>query len=320
MLQPVSDNHYAGVWHLQESGTGAAPIQADWNVWNTIGAWPYPPSYCFGWTTRADYAVVAVDLSIDSDNNDGYGAPDHSDQEEYLQDNPYGLGKIIIPNWGDTGLPGVLDCWDGYHVGLVDLNHDNPNYSANFFPMTVTFPAGLDPSMATVSFNYDMAGALPIPADTAAYPWDNGPGTIRIWTKNGNQARNGGFVTDNPQTCGDLVPSGYTLKASDFGYSGLALTVTLYVEGVTEADYIHTYAGVLDHDRPTQSITLKFYPTGNPADMTLTDTVQYIVADAGWAASAGSPAVPASFYWDLQMHEDSARPWRVKGFTHARTC
>jgi hypothetical protein len=98
---------------------GAAPIQADWNVWNTIGAWPYPPSYCFGWTTRVDYAVVAVDLNIDSDNNDGYGPPDDSAQEEYLQDNPYGLGKIIIPNWGDTGLPGVLDCWDGYHVGLA---------------------------------------------------------------------------------------------------------------------------------------------------------------------------------------------------------
>ncbi len=24
MLQPVSDSHYAGVWHLQESGTGTA--------------------------------------------------------------------------------------------------------------------------------------------------------------------------------------------------------------------------------------------------------------------------------------------------------
>ena len=50
---------------------GAAKIQADWNVWNTIAAYPYPPSFCFGWTTCVDYAVVGADIDTDS-NNDGY--------------------------------------------------------------------------------------------------------------------------------------------------------------------------------------------------------------------------------------------------------
>jgi hypothetical protein len=47
--------------------------------------------------------------------------------------------------------------------------------------------------------------------------------------------------------------------------------------------------------------------------MTLTDKVQYIVADAGWPASGGSPAVPASFYWDLQTHEELRAAFASQG-------
>ncbi len=79
--------------------------------------------------------------------------------------------------------------------------------------------------------------------------------------------------------------------------------MTLYVEGVTQADYIHTYANVLEHNRPTQPIVVTCRTNG-ATGLTFTDTVQYIVADSGWAASAGSPAVPASFYWLLETHEE----------------
>ena len=42
--------------------------------------------------------IVDLDLDIDSDNNDGVGLPEGSDWEELLEDNKYGLGKLVMQN------------------------------------------------------------------------------------------------------------------------------------------------------------------------------------------------------------------------------
>ncbi len=90
---------------------GAAPIQADWNVWNTNYAWPYPPSYCFGWTTRVDYAVVGADIDTDS-NNDGY--IDHASDDPVEDQYP---GECLARY---SGHPEELSEVDICSIGVTD--------------------------------------------------------------------------------------------------------------------------------------------------------------------------------------------------------
>ena len=126
--------------------------------------------------------------------------------------------------------------------------------------------------------------------DRSVEPGPKGNGAIRIWTKDGPERRNGAFINDDPDLCGDLIPTDHSCKASTFGFSDTNLTVTFYVEGVYEADFIHTYADVLAHDRPTMPITVNCYPNGS--DLVLTDVVNYIVA------------CPDSFYNHLLLREE----------------
>ncbi len=102
---------------------GAAPIQADWNVWNTIGAWLYPPSYCFGWTTRVDYAVVVVDLLVDTDRDNAVDAADEAGKADWTPSR----GAIILLNSDiDNTTTGAPDDWaGGPYAGQGDCPANN---------------------------------------------------------------------------------------------------------------------------------------------------------------------------------------------------
>lgn len=56
---------------------------------------------------------VAVDLDIDSDNNEGYSGPEGFPEEEILEEDP-DVGKLVSANTGDLDANGLGD-------GLVDL-------------------------------------------------------------------------------------------------------------------------------------------------------------------------------------------------------
>ena len=45
--------------------------------------------------------VSGIDLDIDSDNNDGFDPPPGTEWEEFLEDNIYGLGKLVMQNYND---------------------------------------------------------------------------------------------------------------------------------------------------------------------------------------------------------------------------
>src|SRR5262249_47451583 len=66
---------------------------------------------------------TTVDLNIDSDNNNGSDLPDHSDWEETLEDNPYGLGKFVPEN--DNYVPVVFYL-------QTELDPDDPNIRVRF--------------------------------------------------------------------------------------------------------------------------------------------------------------------------------------------
>ena len=45
--------------------------------------------------------VSGIDLDIDSDNNNGFEPPPGTEWEEFLEDNKYGLGKLVMQNYND---------------------------------------------------------------------------------------------------------------------------------------------------------------------------------------------------------------------------
>jgi hypothetical protein len=242
---------------------------------------------------------LSLDLNIDSDNSGPYAGPDHSDQEEYLESNAYGLGKLIIPNTGDADNDGVLNCWDGYDVGTAYTGQDAAHASEMFVPITVALPENIDYSTVIIVLSYDMASAIPT-GNTNVAP-AVGSDTIRIWTKNGTERRDGSFVTNDPNDSGDLIASNYAYKASSLGFSESNLTVTFYVEGVALAAHISTYADVKQYGKPTSSITVKMYPTGKLSGPVATDTVNYIVAGGN------------SFYYQLLVHEELRAAMAAQG-------
>ncbi len=232
-----------------------------------------------------------ADLNIDSDNNDGYGKPDHSDQEEYLEDNPYGLGKLILPNWEDTNGDQVLDCWDGYYNDDYS-GHQGASASCNFSQITITLPEGIDYNTAEIELIYSLASPTPTRAGSIYFTsslYQSGKGAIRIWTKNGMASRIGTSVNDG----GDLVCPNVRILASSLGFNATNRTVTLYVEGVIQNNGSRNYSQVLGGAvRPTDSIKLEVYPLGRNSDLVIKDTVNYIVADE------------KSFYYQLLAHEE----------------
>ncbi len=141
--------------------------------------------------------------------------------------------------------------------------------------MTVQIPAQIDPSVATIEFDYDMVVALQAVNGGTPLLQDNN-GKIRIWIKDGPERRNGAYVIDDPADSGDFIETNRPIKVTDLGSPGS--TITLYIEGVVEANFVHNYADVKAHDRPTNSIVVKLCPNGS-GGVTITDTVQYIVAD-----------------------------------------
>ena len=212
---------------------------------------------------------ISVDLDIDSDNYNNsyfsfgtYVQPERSEREELYENHLYGFGKLMIPNWNDADEDGVLDCWDGYSIG--SYNQQGTNCSELFYPIVLELPEYVSLDEPCIQLFYSMASTIPNVA-TGVRP-TSGDGTIRIWKKNGYEARNGLSVTNN----GDLVSSSsdnvyYTPR--QLGFNALSRTAVLYVEPVTENSvdsdivsnwkYVNQYLANGQDIKPTTSIRVK---------------------------------------------------------------
>jgi hypothetical protein len=80
---------------------GTTPITLEWVSNEAIVGWhssmcEYPfLAHSYG---SIDVTVWSLDLDIDSDNDNGFNYPENDDWEEYLEDSPYGIGKMLVPN------------------------------------------------------------------------------------------------------------------------------------------------------------------------------------------------------------------------------
>jgi hypothetical protein len=217
-------------------------------------------------TDTARFTVVHPDVDIDSDNNNGkYGGPDRSAAEDALENKSTEIGKLVPPNHGDVDEDDILDCWDGYSLGShQEATPDNGFGIASelFVPIKVSIPEFLDVTSIQLSFDYSMASTTP-PGDLTVPP-DTGQGRIRIWTKNGTEARDGSAIGAG----GDVVWEGVKNDATLLGFDASLRTVPLYVEGVTLSQF------------PGSTIKMSVYcgvrPDGSPV---FVDEVRYAVGE-----------------------------------------
>lgn len=210
-----------------------------------------------------------VDLDVDSDNSGDYFMPEHSDWEETLEEAKYGLGKIITVNSGDVDNDNILDCWDGYGSSQ-NYSQMNPNSSARFTPITITLPDDCDISEVYINLNYSSTPPGPLPSNLSL-PSSNGYGTIRLWKKDGPQAR---WVSD------DYITPNYSYSATSLGFSESVKTVTLYIEGITPSKNVQSLMDIMDWDgfRDYSTIKVDVNVKQNSQDVTVaTDTVNYVV-------------------------------------------
>jgi hypothetical protein len=249
--------------------------------------------------------TLFIDLDIDSDNynnnNPSLGTrvmPERSEREENYEVHDYGLGKVIIPNWGDSDNDKILDCWDGYQQGSYNQTAlVNGARSELFYPIVLEIPQGI--TLADMRIKIDYSFASVTPTNGTNNPPANGNGTIRIWTKNGPSARNAITITAG----GDLVmPTGTSISytPTQLGFTESNRVIVLYVEGVTENTVTYykenDWKNVYQNTKPTTSIKviLEYNNT-----FLVEDEVRYIVSH-----SDPKKSKTASFWYHVLAHEE----------------
>jgi hypothetical protein len=271
----------------------------------TLQAMPVPNTNASAGSDSVKITGYIFDLDIDSDNNNDNSPslgtrvmPERSNREENYEAHDYGLGKIIIPNWGDSDNDQILDCWDGYQQGNYNQTAlGNGVRSELFYPIVLEIPQGI--ALADMRIKIDYLFASVTPTNGTNNPSANGDGTIRIWTKNRPSARNAITITAG----GDLVmPTGTSMSytPAQLGFTDSNRVIVLYVEGITENAVTYyeedDWENVYQNTKPTTSIkvTLEYNNI-----FLAEDEICYIVSHSNPEKSK-----TASFWYNVLAHEE----------------
>lgn len=164
--------------------------------------------------TLWQFGFATLDVDVDSDNNNGLGMPDRSPEEELVEDVPGQPGKILLANTDDTDSDGIPDFAD-FDPGT------------GFVPMVIEVPKDVDIATAKIKFIYEQSDPNNITIDTSGltdlYIPDDG--YLRIWNKNGTQARSSNDINGG----GDFIRVAQIYNLSLFNISE-DLTITAYLE------------------------------------------------------------------------------------------
>ncbi len=177
----------------------------------------------------------ALDLDVDSDNNNALNAPDRNDDEDKIEDDDTKPGKYVMVNDDDNDNggdgDGIPDFADGYNLESYGGNYITTTGEA-FTPIVLELPDNINLAVAKVKFTYEASdpAAVSRTGTSPNYVYTAASGKLRIWTKDGAQARNPASV--GAATPGDYVPNG-TYDASKLGLAGDTYEVTLYIEGIS---------------------------------------------------------------------------------------
>jgi hypothetical protein len=152
----------------------------------------------------------SIDLDVDSDNNSGNPGrgPNRDADEDAIEDDATKPGVVLCVNVDDEDADGIPDLVDGYDLDGIAGNDDDANtFESNFAQAVLAIPLNVDISVAKIRLTYSSSD--PLTATFTADPPAVTPaaGRLRIWTADGDAARNGHTTTGNPGE-GDFVPSG----------------------------------------------------------------------------------------------------------------
>jgi len=199
--------------------------------------------------------ALNVDLDIDSDNSGGL---EQSDAEALVEDVDGEPGRLLRTTVrSDSDGDGVPDYADGYDLEGPVAADDASTHP--FEPLILEMPSPVDLSKVKIRFDYDDA-ALGDSVFGGGAPYSAPEGVLRIWKKNGNEARDKRAANADP--LGDYIPSGvYT--AEDLGITAPSRQVTLYVEAIHPG---------------TDRIVVEIDPDGDgPTDYVVADAVRVTV-------------------------------------------
>jgi hypothetical protein len=175
----------------------------------------------------------AVDLDIDSDNDNRLLVPDRSPSEESIE---MTRGKKVVINENDSDADGVPDYADGY--GFAELPQTAQGIAnKRFTPVVLQIPRGIPLDDMQVTFSYASSDPAALTAEGALPP---GEGKIRLWTKNANVLRNPQSVA-SPDDAGDFIPDRTRINdLENLGFTKDLRTQVFYVEGVrlSEGEFV----------------------------------------------------------------------------------
>ncbi len=178
--------------------------------------------------------ALVVDLDIDSDNN---GTIDGSAWEEELEDNIYGLGKLVRQSTG--ALPG----------GTM------PATLASFTPAVLRLSPGLDPDDPHLKVRFD-------------YDFDSGAGFVKLW----KVPKDHPDWNEGASDLRILKATAYPL--SELNYNAETGAIALHVDGIFQS-LIRTLKDLDTRGKPDEKI--KATILGSGTNNQLSDEVKYIV-------------------------------------------
>ena len=190
---------------------------------------------------------------------------------------PSPTGKIIVVD--DSPVDGV----PAFAVG-VGGNSWNADDNSKFVPLVVTLPQNTNLSQAMLNFSYDGSDPSNIEVDDSGpdKSYLPAPGTLRLWTKDGDQERNDSGIADADP--GDYIAPNAPFSASVLSWSDIPGSTdeqtTIYVEAVRAS------ASTADQ---TITLTVDVDGTGNfiPAGSALLTAVQDTAPDYTSSGLAG---------------------------------
>jgi len=189
---------------------------------------------CSGERHGVEVIITKVDLDVDSDNNNGVGAPDRDDAEDGMEEatGTGQYGKFVMVNQNDDDKDGVPDYSDieVKASGSVSGSADE----GQFVPLKLELQPDLDWSTVKVQFDYDGNASM----DTAPFAGvdiENGyknytgakTGEIRIWKD---------CTPSDSRDALNYLLNGTEYTASTLGFSDSENTKTFYIEGVNPVE------------------------------------------------------------------------------------
>lgn len=209
------------------------------------------------------WITCRVDLDIDSDNNNGLGAPDRSIAEDAVEDeigDDTKPGKVILVHNFDSDGDGIPNYADGYDLS-ADIATDDVD-SRSFVPLVLSLGTGVA-GMSKIWIDYDASNPLAVCA-ALDDPFVLPDGAMRLWMQGGNHPRDGRGFGDG----GDYLAPGI-YDANDLGLAD-GTSITLYAEVVSRSDEVADW-----------SVTIALDPDGEgPAEIASEDRVRITGTEA----------------------------------------